>query len=467
MVNHLWGKYERVANYKDVYEERLIRSASYDKDAWGKQNGLFTVDGKLSLNQFKYYTDYEIENGRYIGTRIASNNLYLGGHLIFSSVPEDIMDILSYVGERSGKYIIKNAQEHYNADREVYIVTGSLYEIVSTRVLSGYSKGSYLGDVKSTNRNDFPDNGEKNGYYYVYKGIDNQAPTISGRDEDLGDKNTPFKQSFTVNDGDSGNILKVTVKLNSATIRTIENANRNETYYVDIDKIKFEELEPNRQNTITVTVDDGNGASANRRWTFTKKNTPPTVRVEQSNKGEQNSPFSFTFTPDDADGDVITGKIFLDDVQIEDLGTLTKKQEKTVKLKKLDFAKLTNGEHKIRIEITDIKGGKGYGYVEFTKKLTNCWYEFKKEIEGQATEIIVNPSVQIADGAKLTIKVCNNANDSSPAWEVVPSEQVGKSYTFKNRSKVSSRWAIGVNLRIDRGSAKEDSYLYGFVGNYQ
>ncbi|MDY2986928.1 MAG: hypothetical protein SOR77_04750, partial [Peptoniphilus sp.] len=285
--------------------------------------------------------------------------------------------------------------------------------------------------------------------------------------ENLGDKNAPFKQSFTVNDSDSGNTLKVTVRLNSAIIQTIENANRNETYTINIDKEKFDELTPNKQNTITVTVDDGQGASANRRWMFTKRNTPPTVSVDQSNLGEQNKPFSFTFTPNDVDGDEITGKVFLDEVQIEDLGALTKGQSKKVTIKKLDYAVLKNGDHRIRIEVTDSKGAKGYGHIDFSKNLTYCWYEFKKDIEAMATSIIVNPSVKLASGAKMTVKVCNNAKDREPAWETIPSEQVGKAYSFRNKNKTADTWSIGVNIRIDRSKAKEDSYFYGFVGNYQ
>lgn len=563
---YLWGKYERKANYRDEYKERLIKSASYDRDAW-EQKGIFNVDGHISKTEYRYCRSYKIQNGRYVGELNYSTLNYSGLCLIFSSMPSDIWSYHASVGELSGKYIIKNATDHYDADRRVYHIMGSLYELTNERVLAGYSQGSYIGEVESSGRHDYPDNGEKGGYFYVYKGLKevkapgsieyervarggdtldirwtpsddanvyvlekgttlkpvtptnfkriylgrdtsyrdtlevrnqgewqviyrvkavardgdesewtegsycfvdiNSTPTISGRDEDLGDKNAPFKQSFTVNDSDSGNTLKVTVRLNSAIIQTIENANRNETYTINIDKEKFDELTPNKQNTITVTVDDGQGASANRRWMFTKRNTPPTVSVDQSNLGEQNKPFSFSFTPNDVDGDEITGKVFLDEVQIEDLGTLTREQIKKVTIKKLDYAVLKNGDHRIRIEVTDSKGAKGYGHIDFSKNLTYCWYEFKKDIEGMATSIIVNPSVKLASGAKMTVKVCNNAKDREPAWETIPSEQVGKAYSFKNKNKTAGTWAIGVNIRIDRRQAKEDSYFYGFVGNYQ
>lgn len=529
---YLWGKYERKAEYKNVSELVLLRK-----------------------NYVTGYTEYDDERNRqtFRITGIEGNPVYIDNdHGYYER--EKIREY-----ERNPRYRNVRVVSGYDASFSggiKYYICYDEYTQSTKRVFSHYSQGSYIGEVESLGRHDYPDNGEKGGYFYVYKGVKevkapgsisysssakagedleirwdyvysaseyilekstgsgfrqvyngslnyysdtlgtdkkvqyrvkaiengesssyttgnwcyvetNQAPTISGRDEDLGDKNAPFKQSFTVNDSDSGNTLKVTVKLNSAIIQTIENANRNETYTINIDKEKFDELTPNKQNTITVTVDDGQGASANRRWVFTKRNTPPTVSVDQSNLGEQNKPFSFSFTPNDVDGDEITGKVFLDEVQIEDLGTLTRGQSKKVTINKLDFAVLKNGDHRIRIEVTDSKGAKGYGHIDFSKNLTYCWYEFKKDIEGMATSIIVNPSVKLASGAKMTVKVCNNAKDREPVWETIPSEQVGKAYSFRNKNKTADTWSIGVNIRIDRSKAKEDSYFYGFVGNYQ
>lgn len=444
---YLWGKYERKANYRT--EKRLARNAFATQ-------GFATA--RHDNGDIKLYPDLAVSKR----TRdlVRGDIVYVDKVDTRGSIPD--AHVVNEVTSEVAKIINLTTMDTYYCDYRC-----DFYKIEEIRVLTGYSKGSYITDVESSGRYDYPDNGEKGGYFYVYKGIDNQAPTISGRDEDLGDKNAPFKQSFTVNDSDSGNTLKVTVRLNSAIIQTIENANRNETYTINIDKEKFDELTPNKQNTITVTVDDGQGASANRRWVFTKRNTPPTVSVDQSNLGEQNKPFSFSFTPNDVDGDEITGKVFLDEVQIEDLGTLTRGQSKKVTINKLDFAVLKNGDHRIRIEVTDSKGAKGYGHIDFSKNLTYCWYEFKKDIEGMATSIIVNPSVKLASGAKMTVKVCNNAKDREPVWETIPSEQVGKAYSFRNKNKTADTWSIGVNIRIDRSKAKEDSYFYGFVGNYQ
>lgn len=331
-----------------------------------------------------------------------------------------------------------------------------------------YAKGSRLDTVTSSNRNAYPNDGEKSGYWYVYEGIANQTPTISGQDEDLGGFKAPFKKVFSVDDPDNNETLNVTVKLNSATIRTINNATKGESYEIDIDKAKFDELELNKSNTIEITVSDSNGASAIRRYTFKKVNTNPVVTVTNSNLGEQNKPFNFSFKANDPDGDDITVKVYVDDVQLQDLGKVTPNQSKTVSIGKLDYAKLKNGEHRIKIEATDSFGAKGTGYITFSKKITHCWYKLTKEVDAQPSAVVVNPLTELAKGAKMTVKVSLNAKDTNPTWEVVPEELIGQKYNFTTKTKTADKWCIGVDIRIDRADTPEgmESYFYGFVGAY-
>lgn len=332
----------------------------------------------------------------------------------------------------------------------------------------GYKKGSKIDTVTSSNRNAYPSDGESGSYWYVYEGIANQTPTISGKDEDLGGYKAPFKRVFSVDDPDNNETLNVTVKLNSATIRTINNATKGESYEIDIDKTKFDDLELNETNTIEITVTDTNGASAIRRYTFKKVNSNPLVTVTNSNLGEQNKPFNFSFKANDPDGDDITVKVYVDDVQVQDLGKVTPDQVKTVGIGKLDYAKLKNGEHRIKIEATDSFGAKGTGYITFTKKIDYCWYRLTKEVDAQPSAVVVNPLAELAKGAKLTVKVSLNAKDTNPTWEVVPDDFIGQKYNFKTKTKTADKWCIGVDIRIDRANTPEgmESYFYGFVGAY-
>lgn len=331
-----------------------------------------------------------------------------------------------------------------------------------------YYKGSRIDTVTSTNRNAYLNDGKSGDYWYVYEGIANQTPTISGKDENLGGKTSPFAKSFTVNDSDTGQSLEVKVKLNGVQISSISNATRGQDYTVDIDRKTFDSLDVGKVNTIEISVNDGQGATAVRRWTFTRTNSNPIVKMVNTNLGAQNKTFDINFNAIDPDGDSITSKVFVDDTQVMDLGGINP-GDISKKLSKVDFAKIKNGSHKLRVEVTDDKGAKGFGYSDFSKNLTYAWYKLIKEVDSEPAEVIVQNLLEPAGGAEgtiISIKVCNNALDSSPTWEEVPKDLHGQRYNFKNSSKTADKWAVGVWVRIDRGTAKTDTSWFGFVGAY-
>lgn len=448
MILHKWGKFKREEKYSEGYREVLVKSCP--KPSMDSHESFDYISSWIDIGYDErrqmFYWDYEIKNGTFVGI---SHSGFSGPYVI--------------LGPQS---LVKNPDLRWI--NEQYYLFGDLYNLEYKKYFDGYSKGSRLDTVKSENRNAYPNDGEKDGYYYVYEGIANQEPTISGKDEDLGGFKAPFKKVFNVDDPDNNETLNVTVKLNSATIRTINNATKGESYEIDIDKAKFDELELNKTNTIEITVSDSNGASAIRRYTFKKVNTNPVVTVTNSNLGEQNKPFNFSFKAADPDGDDITVKVYVDDVQVQDLGKVTPNQDKTVSIGKLDYAKLLNGEHRIKIEATDSFGAKGTGYITFSKKIDYCWYRLTKEVDAQPTAVVVNPLTELAKGAKMTVKVALNAKDTNPTWEVVPDEFIGQKYNFKTKSKTADKWCIGVDIRIDRADTPEgmESYFYGFVGAY-
>lgn len=432
MATYRWGRFKRQANYN--YEKKLdttpfvkgIRTSRiYDKENFGEYVTLYPSGSKKRVD-------------------LQSGDMFYDRHLY-----EEVISKVNYI----------TSEGTLDLD---------MYKIISEKVFSHYSRGSRLDTVTSANRRAYPDNGESGNYWYVYEGIANQTPTISGKDEDLGGFKAPFKRVFSVDDPDSNETLNVIVKLNSATIRTINNATKGESYEIDIDKAKFDELELNKSNTIEITVSDSNGASAIRRYTFKKVNSNPVVTVTNSNLGEQNKPFNFSFKAADPDGDDITVKVYVDDVQLQDLGKVTKDKAITVSIGKLDYAKLLNGEHRIKIEATDSFGAKGTGYITFSKKITHCWYKLTKEVDAQPSAVVVNPLAEVAKGAKMTIKVSLNAKDKNPTWEVVPEELIGQKYNFKTKTKTADKWCIGVDIRIDRANTPKgmESYFYGFVGAY-
>lgn len=61
----------------------------------------------------------------------------------------------------------------------------------------------------------------------------------------------------------------------------------------------------------------------------------------------------------------------------------------------------------------------------------------------------------ISCNGNLTLKICNNANDASPAWETAANETV---HNFANTAKTAAKWAIGLKIDITR-TADENLFL--------
>lgn len=474
MTLHKWGKFEKVDNYENYWTDKIIDSETIYPAPTGDKETEYIDAPEIKNSEFylqddgrKKYSDgerigfygYRFSDGK----KSTSTSFYVPTN--DSASCSTIANRGYFVINHRGKYLLH--LHSYTGSEGAFLGITKRVATMATRK-QGYTKGTRLDTVTSSNRSAYPNDGESGNYWYVYEGIANQTPSISGQDEDLGGFKAPFKRVFSVDDPDSNETLNVTVKLNSATIRTINNATKGESYEIDIDKTKFDELELNKTNTIEITVSDSNGASAIRRYTFKKVNSNPVVSVTNSNLGEQNKPFNFSFKANDPDGDEITVKVYVDDVQLQDLGKVTPNQSIGVSVGKLDYAKLLNGEHRIKIEATDSFGAKGTGYITFTKKVNHCWYRLTKEVDAQPTAVVVNPLTELAKGAKMTVKVSLNANDTNPTWEIVPEALIGQKYNFKTKTKTASKWCIGVDIRIDRADTPEgmESYFYGFVGAY-
>lgn len=446
MTLHKWGRYNKGTPRT---ETEVIKTPET-----GKRVKFDLYTGRriyLSLE------DYKNNRPKYYD----SNVRLMDANTVYTGIREHKTSFCDYDQYFGGEMYLMTLDKNFDVSwqsAQIYIIQSKVIKkIIQT-------KGTKIDSVTSTNRRAYPDNGESGNYWYVYEGFANQEPTISGQDEDWGGYKQAFKRYYSVDDGDSGQQLNVTVTLNGVTIATVNNATRKADYPIDIDDSKFNALTLNEQNTIEITVTDSSGATAVRRYTFKRINTAPVVTMTNAHYGEQNKPFTINFEAADPDGDEITAKLFIDDVQIKDLGTIKGKQSVTIP--KIDFAKIPNGEHRIRVEAKDSYNAVGAGYADFSKNLTYAWYRLKKELSEQPSAVIVNPLAELAPGAKMTIKVCSNVMDAQPTWETVPEELYGQKYNFRNTTKTSDKWGVSVEIRIDKEKSTEESYLYGFVGAY-
>lgn len=292
----------------------------------------------------------------------------------------------------------------------------------------------------------------------------NSAPEISGKDEDLGGKKTPFKINLSVADKD-GDTVNVVCKLNGSIVKTINNIRLDSSYEIEIDAVRFNALALNARNEIEISATDSK-ATSYRRYTFARVNSAPEIVLDKTIYGEQDKPFSFSYKITDAEGDKCSVRILYGSRVLEYKKEVILNTEQTYKFGKLDFVKIPAGEISIKIEATDANGGVSSKIVTFKKTINGCGYIFKKDTAKNATQAIVSVSRKIDEKSTFKVYVCNNANDANPAWVEV-TDMLEKIYTIKNTSKTASKWAFGLKVEVIRGKDAGDSYLNAIGYSYR
>ena len=297
---------------------------------------------------------------------------------------------------------------------------------------------------------------------------DNNPPTISGSDSNLGDKTKPFNVTFTVNDTDSRDTLSISCALNGTTYKNISNAVRNQQYTFEINSSMFSNLGINSTNTIKITVSDGK-VSATRTYTFRKTNTAPVINYTGNNNlGIINSKPTIKYTVTDAEGDRITiterlnGKV----LQTYTVNTGT---SCTVNIPNMSWLGCGSSTNTIEINARDTAGGSNSKTITFRRAIDRI-------------EVITNPIKTNKAVTKISLEVgwntanasgqvfvCNNAYDASPTWENM-TNSVGSSlvYNLTNKTKTASNWGVSVKVIVkkDGGSTGEVS-LYSIKGTYE
>lgn len=307
----------------------------------------------------------------------------------------------------------------------------------------------------------------RSGYYATLKLI-STPPTISGSDSNLGDKTQTFSVNYTVDDADKRDTLTITEKLNGTTVRTINNAVRNQSYSFSVTSSQFANLALYETSTIEITVSDGK-LSATRTYTFRKTNTAPVINYTGSdNLGIINSKPTIRYTVTDAEGDDITITERLNGKVLQTY-TVSSGTECTVNIPNMSWLGCGNSTNTIEINARDTAGGSSNKTITFTRAIDRI-------------EVITNPiktdkavtkiSLEVGwntENASGQVFVCNNAYDASPTWENM-TNSVGSNlvYNITNTTKTAAEWGVSVKVIVkkDGGSTGEVS-LYSIKGTYE
>ena len=296
----------------------------------------------------------------------------------------------------------------------------------------------------------------------------NSAPTISGSDGNLGDKNLGFTYAYTIDDAD-GDTLTVVEELNDETIRTINNAPKGEELTVTITSEKLYALGLNSVNTLKITVTDGKGGTAYRRVTFKRTNSAPTISGQDKALGLKNGSFAENYTVSDVEGDNVVVTEFVDDVQIRSYQA-TLGQQETIELTREKWLSLTNGQHQLRIEAVDGNFATSVRVFSFSKKETVIKFELAapEETDAAATKVLVTPMWKI-EGAVAKVEACNNGFDAVPTWEdITAMVQINRVYNFTNKTKTASKWGVNIRFTITKNEGFEGEVsISGFGGAYE
>lgn len=296
----------------------------------------------------------------------------------------------------------------------------------------------------------------------------NSAPTISGTDTNLGDKNIGFTYNYTVNDAD-GDAVTVVEMLNDETLRTINNAPKGEQLSVSITSEKLYALGLNTVNNLVITATDGQGGTTYRRLTFKRTNSAPAISGQDEDLGQQTGSFAEKYTVTDVEGDNVVVTEFVDDKQIRSYQA-TLGQEETIELSRENWLTLTNGAHQLRVEAVDGNFATSVRVWNFSKKETVIAFQFAKpeETDARATKILITPTWHI-EGSVAKVEACNNAFDDSPAWEDITAQvAINRVYNFLNESKTAEKWGVNVRFTITKNEGYEEEVsISGFGGAYE
>ena len=131
--------------------------------------------------KYKLQSNYTYHNVEKIGERDARNidHPYYGysrasvvsGKIVLSGEQRSISPTGIFYFEQDGKfykvdiYKLVNIYGEYTTYRDTY----ELYVYMGTeQKFSHYSKGEFIEEVKSKNKNEYPINGDKSGYWYEF-----------------------------------------------------------------------------------------------------------------------------------------------------------------------------------------------------------------------------------------------------------------------------------------------------------
>lgn len=354
-----------------------------------------------------------------------------------------------------------------------------------------YVRGSLIGYLASSNRNDYPSNDYTGSYWYYYQGSDSiDAASVSLPDNIEGGQSCNITITPSSNKKYSGTVTySVYYRYNGGTWNYLS-ATSSTNIMLSI---------PKGTNTVQVRVqakDDIGFTSTDYTTSETKNVTngsPPYIQwsyyVDQETDdyilhdvGDITEPFEFQFTPTDPDNDSMTLTETLcelnEDMNISYLYDNKETSDISSGLQRTNTF-LTDGDNFLKIAL-DKKSGvvlqledeydmvsKQY-IVTFKKVVDEVTITMKNpmRIDGDISEAVIILYGYFPQDAIITIKATNGANDDEVIWQDV-TEDVLAGRTFYFNSVAQKGAAFNFELYAKRGASKESGYIDTIIGAFE
>lgn len=260
MTLYRWGKFEKETKYRTEQVKTTV---------WVRHDLLFGADSKEGVR--KEYERFVEINGFEDGVNIRFDG--------------------PYVDNSNGNAGYGTYKGYYETPEQQYV----------SKKVPYYVKGSRFETVTSENRNAYPNDGLSGDFWYVYEGIENQAPKISGADAFLGNKSSNFRLDYIITDNDLNDIVKVEIQEDKREPKIINEIKLGVKNYLDINVEGYELGD----HTITIKATDSQGETAIRTYRWTKINNAPLISGSDKDLGEKNTAFTVTYQVSDVDNDIV------------------------------------------------------------------------------------------------------------------------------------------------------------------
>jgi hypothetical protein len=195
-------------------------------------------------------------------------------------------------------------------------------------------------------------------------------------------------------------------------------------------------------------------------------NLPPAITGSDTDLGVFSDTFpGYNYTVSDADSPSVNVQEIIDNLIFRTF-TPTLGQQQSFSLTGLDWARIHNGTHTVKIVATDSGGASTTRTITFSKDVDTV--EFKTQIlnaDAKPAAALVNVQGSFPTGCVLTVLATNNGNDQNPVWQDI-SGSLGSKAFFTNEAKTAGSWGVQFHVKLERGTATLPCYITSVGGGF-